>query len=357
MLERLLTEAPEHAVDMIEPSQPRLPIVYISWAESCSRSDHTARELGGKSFMTYLPALGSHPLTIPFKYAGQFFMTLWLLIRERPAAIFVMSPPVIAVFPAYLYGLISGKPFAMDCHTAAYLHPRWRRLQWLQHWLGRRAATNIVTNEHLAELVQARGGKTTIVRDVPVVYRGTERFALARGFTVAAVCSFNADEPIAEIFEAARLLPEITFYVTGNTKHLEPALARRRPENLKLTGFISDEAYGDLISRAGIVMSLTSRDHTMLRGAWEAIYQGTPVIVSDWQCLREAFSRGALFTENTPAGIAACVVQASQERERLRCGADDARRVRLATWQRVREELLDAVGLNERRHAALRRTK
>jgi len=356
MLQSSLLEEMEHKVDRAEVAESHLPIVYISWAESCSRSDHTARELGGQSFMTYLPSLGSHPLTIPFKYAGQFLMTLWILIRERPAAVFVMSPPLIAVLPVYLYCLIGGKPFVMDCHTAAYLHPRWQRLQWLQHWLGRRAATNIVTNDHLAELVQSQGGKTTIVRDVPVVYHGTESFPLAGGFTVAVVCSFNSDEPVAEIFEAARLLPEITFYVTGNTKHLDLALVRQRPDNLNLTGFVSDEVYGDLVSRAGVVMSLTTRDHTMLRGAWEAIYQGTPVIVSDWPCLREAFRCGALFADNTAAGIAACVVQARHERARLRGEAGEARRARLATWRTVREELLGAVGLSERNRSARQRT-
>ena len=39
-------------------------ITYISWAESCSRSDHTARELGGRSHMVYLPQFGSRASTI-----------------------------------------------------------------------------------------------------------------------------------------------------------------------------------------------------------------------------------------------------------------------------------------------------
>ena len=41
-----------------------LRVTYISWAESCSRSDHTARELGGRSHMVYLPQFGSRPSTI-----------------------------------------------------------------------------------------------------------------------------------------------------------------------------------------------------------------------------------------------------------------------------------------------------
>lgn len=348
MTESSLTHTDSELARPVESSEtPPRPIVYISWAESCSRSDHTARELGGKSFMVYLGFLGSHPLTVPLKYLGQFVMTLWILVRERPRAVFVMSPPLVAACPAYLYRLITGAPFVMDCHTAAYLHPRWKRLQWLQHWLGRRAATNIVTNEHLAELVREHGGRATIVRDVPVVYEGRESYPLRDGFCVAVVCSFNPDEPVAEIFEAAREIPAVTLYVTGKTKHLPPDTAARKPDNVILTGFVSDDAFGDLISRTGAVMSLTTRDHTMLRGAWEAIYQATPVIVSDWPCLREAFSQGAVFTDNTARGIAEAIRQVQHEHRRLNDEAEMARRERVTRWRQVREALLQAVGMEK----------
>ncbi len=317
-------------------------IVYISWAESCSRSDHTARELGGRSHLVYLPIFGSHPLTIPFKYLGQFLWTVWILLRERPSAVFVMSPPLFASIPAYAYKLVTGAPFVIDCHTAAYQHPRWRRLQWLQHFLGRKAATNIVTNEHLASLVRSHGGKATIVQDVPVVYQRTHYAALSDGFSVAVVCSFNADEPVANIFEAARLLPGIPFYVTGNTKFLNASLRSDIPQNMHLTGFLTDGEFGDLICRASVVMTLTTRDHTMLRGAWEAIYQETPVIVSNWPVLMSAFPQGAVFTDNTVSSIVDCVQQCQLRFSELKQAARQAKESRLAKWMNVRTALLNA---------------
>ena len=39
-------------------------VLYISWAPHCSRSDNTARELGGESRMVYADWLGSNPLTV-----------------------------------------------------------------------------------------------------------------------------------------------------------------------------------------------------------------------------------------------------------------------------------------------------
>ena len=38
--------------------------------------------------MVYLGWLGSHPLTIGFKYAGQAWRTWRILRRERPDAVF-----------------------------------------------------------------------------------------------------------------------------------------------------------------------------------------------------------------------------------------------------------------------------
>jgi len=318
-------------------------IMYISWAQSCSRSDHTARELGGISHLVYLPFFGSHPLTILPKYLGQFFISAWLLIRHRPDAVIVMSPPIVAVFAAVIYHFVFRRPFAMDCHTAAFMHPRWKRWQWLQHALGRRAAVNLVHNEYLRDLVEENHGKAVLVKDVPVLYEHDETYDLSELFNVTVVCSFNSDEPIEAILDAARTLPNIQFYLTGNPKFLARELVQSLPKNVTLTGFISDSAFGDLLSRSDVVMSLTTRDHTMLRGAWEAIYQGTPVIVSDWQILRESFPEGAVFVNNSASSIVKAIKECIAGMSQLRAGAKSERDRRITVWQATRNELVDAI--------------
>jgi glycosyltransferase involved in cell wall biosynthesis len=320
-------------------------ITYISWAESCSRSDHTARELGGRSHMVYLGRLGSRPSTILFKYIGQWRATARILREERPDVVFVMTPPVIAALPAFWYAWTRGKRVVMDAHTAAFLHPRWRRLQWLQRLLCRRAATTIVHNEHLATLVREAGGQATVVPDVPVLYEQLEPFPRPQAFTVAVVCSFNPDEPVEAILDAAVLLPDVRFFMTGNPRHLPAALAARLPENVTLTGFLSTPAYGGLLTGADAVMTLTTRDHTMLRGAYEATYQGTPVIVSDWPILRQAFSEGAVHADNTAAGIADAVRRLRSRQADFRAGAVRLRARKLHQWQATRQAILDRIGV------------
>jgi glycosyltransferase involved in cell wall biosynthesis len=216
-----------------------------------------------------------------------------------------MTPPVFAVAAVWLWCTLNRAPYVVDAHTAAFAHPRWKYLQWLNHALCRRATTTIVTNDHLADRVRAAGAHATIIRDVPITYSTSDAFTPDGTFTVAVVCSFNYDEPIAEILDAAAKLPGVRFYVTGKPKGGHKS--RMIPSNVTLTGFLSTEAYGSLLTRSDVVLTLTTRDHTMLRGAYEAVYQGTPVIVSDSALLQAAFNRGAIHVNNTVGAIVAAV--------------------------------------------------
>ncbi len=317
---------------------------YISWAPYCSRSDHTARELGGRSHMVYWASLGSNVFTVWLKYAGQGLRTLRILSDERPEAVFVMSPPVFAALTVWLWCRSRNVPFVVDAHTAAFLHPRWKRLQWLQGALSRRAATTIVTNEHLADRVRAAGGHATIVRDVPIRYAGDGSFRPDGDFSVAVVCSFNPDEPVAEILAAARELPDVSFYLTGDPARVDRSQWPALSQNVTLTGFLSTDAYGSLLARADAVMTLTTRDHTMLRGAYEAVYQGTPVIVSDWPLLKESFDRGALHVNNTARAIVDAVGEMRARHGDFKAQVLELRAEKQRAWEQARARLLARLG-------------
>lgn len=313
--------------------------VFISWAPHCSRSDNIARELGARSYMVYNERLGSRPATIVFKYLWQAFETFKVLRSEKADVAFVMTPPVFAGLTLYLYSLFRPLQYVVDVHTAALLMPRWQRLQWLQRFVCRKAATTMVTNDHLAALVQRGGGHTTIVRDVPVVYPCSERFAAKTSFTVAVICSFNYDEPIDQILHAAAQLPEIQFLFTGDPKPLDPKLRDHMPPNAKLTGFLSSADYGSLLTHADAVMSLTTRDHTMLRGAYEAIYLSTPVVVSHWSLLKQAFDEGAVHVDNTAPDIAAGIRRIQADAAGFKRGAASLRKRKLQQWGEVKHRI------------------
>jgi glycosyltransferase involved in cell wall biosynthesis len=107
-----------------------------------------------------------------------------------------------------------------------------------------------------------------------------------------------------------------------------------------LTGFLSTAAYGGLLASADAVMTLTTLDHTMMRGAYEAIYQGTPVIVSDWPILREFFSDGSLHVPNSAAAIAEAARTVGHRSAELREGARRLRERKLAAFGETRLAIL-----------------
>lgn len=293
--------------------------------------------------MVCAASLGSHPATILFKYAVQWIRTARILRREQPDTVFVMTPPVFAALPAFWYAWRRGKNVVLDAHTAAFVMPRWRSFQWLQRMLCRRAVTTLVSNEHLAAAVRSAGGHATLVPDVPVIFRNRDSFPRPTSFSVAVVCSFTFDEPLPAILEAARMLPNVRFFITGDPRHFPLHVARQLPPNATLTGFLSTPAYGGLLADADVVLVLTTLDHTMLRGAYEAIYQGTPVIVSNWPILREAFSEGAIHVDNSADDIVTAIRTVAASPERYRAGAERLRKAKLARWESTRHAIVERI--------------
>jgi glycosyltransferase involved in cell wall biosynthesis len=324
-----------------------MAVTYISWAPHCSRSDYTARELDGASHMVYAARLGSRPATVWLKYLVQAFRTWRILLRGEHDAVFVMSPPVVAGLVVLPYCWLRRIPFVVDAHTGAFLNPRWRRFQWLQRWLCRRAATTIVSNAQLADLVASFGADATVLPDVPVRYPEAATIpvdnAARTSFTVAAVCSFDYDEPVEVIIDAARALPDVQFLVTGNPKKVEH-LRPRLPGNLTLTGFLDTASYGRLLRDADAVMALTTGQQTMLRAAYEAVYQGTPVIISDSPLLREEFNDGGFVVRNAVEDIVRAVSALRHAPGRYREQVLTLKERKERRWNRNKQLLLAKIG-------------
>jgi glycosyltransferase involved in cell wall biosynthesis len=177
------------------------------------------------------------------------------------------------------------------------------------------------------------------VPDVPIKFAAIEPLQRTPEFLVAVVCSFNYDEPIAEILDAARAMPDVRFMMTGNPRDLSSELQNNLPDNVSLTGFMPDPAYGGLLTSADVVMTLTTRDHTMLRAAYEAIYQGTPVIVSDWPILRSAFATGAIHVDSSARAIVDAVRRMASDYKSFRAGATELRLRKLEQWAVTLAEL------------------
>lgn len=323
-------------------------ILFISWQPYCSRSDGIAGRLGGKSVMVYSPFWGSHYSTIAFKYLSQIVKTLFVLFRNRPRVVFVMTPPVVACIPVWIYCVLTRSQFVIDAHTGAFLDDRWRRFLFVHRFFSRRAATTIVTSRHFQQMIESWGARSTIITDVPLYFAEPAETTLSGNFNMTLVCSFTYDEPTDLFFEAAARVPEISFHVTGNYQKLPAEVIDAKPANVRFTGFLDDADYVGLLSNSDAVIALTTCDHTMQRGAYEAIYLGKPVITSDYQILRDAFNLGTVHVGNTVEALTAGFQEMVAQLPKYTEEATQLRTEKLARWDQVADQLRDMFQLPNR---------
>jgi glycosyltransferase involved in cell wall biosynthesis len=262
-----------------------------------------------------------------------------MLQREAPDVIFVQNPPIFAVLVASLYARRYGARYVIDSHTGAFRSAKWRWSTGLHRSLSTHALTTIVHNESQGDIVRTWPCSYSVIGFVPGEYPEGEAYPLLDAFNIAVVCGFEADEPVEAIFGAARHLPEVALYVTGDSRQMKRRLLKGIPKNIHLTGYMPYERYVGLLRNADAVMDLVDDEHTLLLGAFEAVSLGVPMILSDSPLLRKYFSAGAIHVVNTVEGICGGIRDMQHEVNRLREEIGFLRSELEAEWEQRRQEL------------------
>lgn len=297
-----------------------MKLVYISWVKYHRRTDLLAKHLGAPMYNVVWGQQGKI-WQAPLRYLVQGWRSWQIFRRDKPDVIFIENPPVFNGFVAYLYAILHGKRIVMDSHTGAFISEKWGMFQWLNRYLSKRAITTIITNDYLKRIVDGWQANSFILGYVPGEYPPGDEYPVDKSkFSVAYISSFADDEPYREVMEVARQLPEVNFYVTGNAKKVPPEHLANKPDNFILTGYIPYEQYVGLMRRVDAMLCLTTRDHTLLMGGFEAISLGVPLITSDFPLLKEYFFDGTVYTDNTAAGMAAGIQEAQAKINDLRHG-------------------------------------
>ncbi len=235
-----------------------------------------------------------------------------------------------------------GRGYVIDYHTAAFTIGIYRRMFGMQRFFARRAIVNLLTNGHLAAIVSGWGGRTLLVGDIRVRFAGIEACRHLRpGFNVAFVSRYSKTEPLDVVYEAARRLhgDDVHILVTGDLKDAPPEAIAQCPPNVTLTDFLSHEEYAGLLRDSDAVMSLCTNDNTMQRGAYEAMSVETPLILSNWQLLRDTFSSGAVYVDNSAEGISDGIRTLRTNLESYQQGIRDLKARRSAAWDQTLEQL------------------
>jgi glycosyltransferase involved in cell wall biosynthesis len=288
----------------------------IAWAPNSRRSEMFARELGAQLYCIHYLRFQAPPYA-PVKYLLQAIHTLQVLFTQRPWAIHVQNPPFVCTLVVYLYCRIFGAQFVIDHHSAAFARA-WRWASPIQKFLARRAVTNIVTNQHWADIIHSWKAHALIMGDPFLPLSKGEAFPVKPGFNVAFVGTYAPDEPLDAVLKAAVQLPQAHLYITGDTKRKPKSFFENLPANVTCTGFLPDSQYIGLLRAVDAIMVLTTRDHTLQLGGCEAVSVGQPLITSDWPFLRGFFSVGTVHVANSSDGIRDGILAMQEQHKELK---------------------------------------
>lgn len=319
-------------------------MLFVAWFAYSRRSQLIADKFQVK--LSLVHSLKRRRFLVPLRYVLQAAKTFFVLAHEKPRLVFVQNPPIFAPIVIYIYARLWKARYIIDSHTGALLDPWWRWSLPIHAFLSRRALTTIVTNDYLRAIVDSWEASSFVIADIPVTFPQGRPFSLDGRFNIAVINTFSPDEPLDKVLEAAATLPEVRFYVTGNLKWAQKSLFENQPANVTFTDFLPDEEYFGLLRAVQAVMVLTTDDHTMQRGACEAVSLGKPIITSNWPILRGYFDKGTIHVDNSAQGIREAVIRMQKERKILEDEVRILQRERWQEWRNKQAELTELIEEN-----------
>lgn len=289
----------------------------VAWTRFQPRTSALASALGGQARFFGDGIAGPRVAIRPFSYVIKGFRTWSVLSRDNPQTVLVITPPVFAPFLAWLWCLVHRRQLVVDCHTGAFHSRKWAWARPLHRWLLRRVRVVLLHTDELEAMVTGWGARAMVLPDdLPNPSEASPQ-PQGVGRRVVIAGSFDSNEPVADVIEAARLLPEVEFRFTGDPALLSEKLRADAPRNVVLTGYLAYPVFlGELLA-ADVVGVFSTDPRIMNRAAFEAVGLGRALVLSDLPGLRGRFGNAALFSSNEPAAIAAAVSRALDTEEEL----------------------------------------
>lgn len=298
--------------------------VFIVWKEYQRRVEVFAPILGAEAYYFYFPWESKSILFKAFSYFLKAVNTLKCLFQNKPDLVFVQFPPAPALYCAAFYSWLTGCEYVSDCHIGE-TNANW--LDWIYVKELLAGGDVVVHNEYLVGQIETNiKVKPFVIRDGVAKRRSTEigmnsllrSLGLSPGAYVIFPCSFSADEPLLEVIEAARLLPETKFVMTWYLEKLPKNLRDILPPNVILTGFLPVRDFNHLFANAGVALVLTKHEAVQLSGMQEAMAFEVPAVVTDLKTTRFLYRDHPIYVDNTSGSIAHGISRAFQNRSELK---------------------------------------
>jgi hypothetical protein len=320
-------------------------VAFIAWTPIVGRPEEIAAALGGEARCLY--SIDSRRrAAIPLRYLVDSARTISYLARRRPHALIVANPPIFPALIALAYTRLAGVRLLLDSHPSSFGlagDELSRRLLPLHAWVARRAATTLVSAPALADIVRGWGARADIVHEARPAWRVEPTHAPGPRPLILFACIFSGDEPVADVVEAARRVPNVDIHITGDLRRSPPGLREAAPPNVRFVGFLKGPAYVRAIAEADAILALSTEPTSVMRTAHEAVWAERPLIISSGPQLEELFPF-AVQVPNEAEGIAEGIRSALSRSADLVAAAPAARAHQEARWQRQLDILRSRLG-------------
>lgn len=317
--------------------------LFVAWVPFQRRQISMAPIFGFET--VFMPVRQTYRIWRPIQYLIHAVKTVALLKARQPRSIWVQLPQVPLLSAALLYKRLFDRNARViaDCHNRI-LNPPWNK------WPGISAQLNacdivVVHNNAVLPKVAAMGIRQDLLRlleDPPAaICEQAPSISPYPHPWVLFLASFNPDEPIQELFQAARLAPEIRFVLAGDANR---ALGRHSlgdyPDNVILPGYLRGVELDAAIQSTDAVLALTKLDDAQLSSAGEAIGAGRPMVLSDTPVTRELYYKGGVFVDTySPESIVNGCRLAIENGARLAAESQELRQERFARWRAQAESI------------------
>jgi glycosyltransferase involved in cell wall biosynthesis len=277
--------------------------IFIEWSEYGSRTDSLAHAIGAKP--VFIGKINTHRniLYSFFTYLPKSFKNFKIIKKNKSRIVFISNSNWVIALVNLIFSNLFGHKIVFDSHSCAFDHKFIKYPLFLSKYFAKKADLSIITNEVYYNLLTSIGAKALIISDIPYEEKlfTNEKMELSPLFNICYICTYSADEPYKEVFEAARKNEKVKVYVTGDYKKVN--IDPNNYPHITFTGFLSNEEYERYLNSVDLIMTLTTRENTMQRAGSEAISVGKPLITSDTKMLRNYFKSGTIFVTCTSKGI------------------------------------------------------
>ncbi|PAD14863.1 hypothetical protein [Shouchella clausii] len=307
--------------------------VFLVWTKYQARVESISPDLSkrlGEFEIVYRDNSTINKIKKLLNYVQFFFKDLNVLLKNKPRYIIVQTPPSFALIAPSIYKKIMFKKkvwLISDTHNAMTRDPWASRLG--THFLMKQCDGVCVHNNTVYEAIKDnelfKNSTLLVVEDKTLDLRGnrksTENNVESEGIDVFFPASFNKDEPILEVIQCARENTEIKITMTGNERKLLTNFGVKMeelPENIKVTGWITNDIYMQKLQQCDILLGLTIFEDIQMSVSNEGLGAQKVMVLSDKKALKEIYKDAAIYTEHDATSLINSIRKAYKEQTNLK---------------------------------------